>query len=607
MDRKPTPRSSSSSSSSSSVNSSHPLSGGISDGESSGTSSGKLSKRQVRRHINKLVEDYRRDLERKFGVSEGLMTLDEIEGAALEIRDEVGRAVVQEMTQAEVEAAEAEEESTRPMKRECVRCQRGRAYRGHQERTIVTMAGEVHIKRRVHHCQRCHHCTMPVDEKLSLPIHRFTPRVEQWVARLCVKDTFERAVADLRELSGVWVSSKEAQRICQAIGEHVQALSQAEVSRVFPRHPRSPHLRGRRPEEMAEQLHSPDYTGYVSVDGVMVPMDDGRYVEAKVGHVELVQAVRPAGAGSADRTHVLERAAVRQTARNRSSGHPPHAYGNKANTGAGSERAESARDGKVKQEVRELTSLYSFHLGGPDQCAQQTYVLAARAGITQLSRLVFIADGAEWIWRRAMRYFPGAIQILDWYHAVEHLAAAIKTCVMAELALSPTQADKKMAGEKLNEKELQALYEQLYEQKLETAKSLMWDGEVSKLLSFLKRLPMTLPKQLPGNMANRLLVGRLDNPDVKECVRKTVQYFRKNRKRMRYDEYRERGFRIGSGSMESACKQVVTTRLKGAGMRWSDSGAQAMGHLRALFLSGAPWKEVVGNWPGRGRVAVPSC
>ena len=247
-----------------------------------------------------------------------------------------------------------------------------------------------------------------------------------------------------------------------------------------------------------------------------------------------------------------------------------------------------------------LTSLYSFHLGGPDECAQQTYVLAARAGLTELSRLVFIADGAEWIWKRAMRYFPGAIQILDWYHAVEHLADAIKTCVMAELAGSPTQADKKMAAEKLrNEKEIQALYEQLYEQKLETAKSLMWDGEVSKLLSFLKRLP--------GNMANKSLADSSTSPDVKECVRKTVQYFHNNRKRMRYDEYRERGFRIGSGSMESACKQVVTTRLKGAGMRWSDSGAQAMGHLRALFLSDDPWKEVVGNWPGRGCVAVPSC
>lgn len=507
-------------------------------------SSGKPTSKEVQQRIDRLVADYRKELEQKFGVSDKLLTLDQVEDAALNIREKVGQAVAEEMTQAQVDAAETAEDQQKAHKANCQQCHRSRAYRGSGERTIVTMAGDVHVKRRVYHCGRCKHCTMPIDTELSLPQHRFSAKVEQWVARLCVKDTFERAMEELQELARVQVSAKEAQRISLAVGKHVQQSIKEDVAQAIPRHRKCVHLRGRNPEALAPQQHTPTLTGYVSMDGVMVPMDSGRYEEAKVGHVELVQ-----------HTPLTEQGV----------------------------RTSSNAQRDYTQPGRVLNSLYTFHLGGPDECAEQTYALAARAGITELSRLVFVADGAEWIWRRAKRYFPGAIEILDWYHAVEHLSAVVKTCVGAQMTA--------IAGTG-NQSGLQKIDEDILKaqcaSKVEQAKTLMWEGKVRELLRCLKKLPQV-------------------TEEARESVRQTVQYYRKNRTRMRYNRYRAQGLRIGSGSMESACKQVVTARLKGAGMRWCQQGAQAMGHLRSLYLSTARWAEVVGQWPGRRLLAVPSC
>ena len=55
---------------------------------------------------------------------------------------------------------------------------------------------------------------------------------------------------------------------------------------------------------------------------------------------------------------------------------------------------------------------------------------------------------------------------------------------------------------------------------------------------------------------------------------------------MRYDQYLQAGFPIGSGAVESACKQLIVTRMEGAGMRWTVTGAQAMLDLRSVFLNG---------------------
>jgi hypothetical protein len=80
---------------------------------------------------------------------------------------------------------------------------------------------------------------------------------------------------------------------------------------------------------------------------------------------------------------------------------------------------------------------------------------------------------------------------------------------------------------------------------------------------------------------------RLQSPSAEaaEIARQNVEYFRVNRQRMRYDQYRARGLHIGSGGVESACKHVANQRLKLAGTRWTRRGAQATLNLRILDLN----------------------
>ena len=75
------------------------------------------------------------------------------------------------------------------------------------------------------------------------------------------------------------------------------------------------------------------------------------------------------------------------------------------------------------------------------------------------------------------------------------------------------------------------------------------------------------------------------SPAVREVHRQQVQYFRNHEHRMDYPTYVRNGWQIGSGPVESACKTVVGNRLKGGGMRWGEEGANAVCHLRALYLS----------------------
>ena len=68
---------------------------------------------------------------------------------------------------------------------------------------------------------------------------------------------------------------------------------------------------------------------------------------------------------------------------------------------------------------------------------------------------------------------------------------------------------------------------------------------------------------------------------------KALTYFTNHSARMNYPEYLKRGWQIGSGSVESACKNVINQRLNMGGMRWGEDGGDALAHLRALFCSDA--------------------
>src|SRR5579862_2672369 len=116
----------------------------------------------------------------------------------------------------------------------------------------------------------------------------------------------------------------------------------------------------------------------------------------------------------------------------------------------------------------------------------------------------------------------------------------------------------------------------------------MREVKVAELISYIQKQPQPTPQ-------------------AKDKVRQAIGYYRNNQDRMHYDEYRAQGFEIGSGPMESGCKQVVTHRMKQAGMRWGEIGAKAIGTLRALWLSKGRWVEVIGTWPGRDMPQAAPC
>ena len=185
---------------------------------------------------------------------------------------------------------------------------------------------------------------------------------------------------------------------------------------------------------------------------------------------------------------------------------------------------------------------------------KKLYVLALKRGLKTAREIVFLGDGSKWIWVIASYHFPEAVQIVDWYHAEERLWS-VGRAVYGE----GTSAMKKWVKKRLKQ---------------------LIEGEVEAVIESLSELSSS-------------------DDDVTEQIEDNITYFTNNKERMRYNEYTEKGYHIGSGIVESACKHIVGQRLKQAGMTWSVEGADAIIQLRILWKNGE-WNRF---WKNR-RVAA---
>ena len=176
----------------------------------------------------------------------------------------------------------------------------------------------------------------------------------------------------------------------------------------------------------------------------------------------------------------------------------------------------------------------------------RVYGQARERGLERFAECVVIGDGAEFIWNQACFHFPRATQVLDYWHASEHIWSLSRT-----LYGEGSEQGKRWAKER--------------------ARSLKEDGPVPLLRALKRRRPGTAP--------------------MKEALRLETAYFQKNRQRMNYPRYRSRGMMIGSGPVEAGCKTVVCQRMKQAGMRWSRDGADAMLAVRTATLSNQ-WNRI---------------
>ena len=204
------------------------------------------------------------------------------------------------------------------------------------------------------------------------------------------------------------------------------------------------------------------------------------------------------------------------------------------------DRRRWAKAGKHRpaKHVRYVTTLFG-QAGLGETLARQ----AAQVGIGRAERWIALSDGGAGLedWLRGHFGRVDAV-ILDFFHACEHLGELAK----AWHGVGTAAAEKQHA---------------------EWADQLKREGG-EKMLARLKRL------ELPAREG------------LGEVRRATATYFENQAHRMDYPKYVSKGWQIGSGPVESACKTVINQRLKKSGMRWSQAGSDAVCHLRALFMSG---------------------
>ena len=167
-------------------------------------------------------------------------------------------------------------------------------------------------------------------------------------------------------------------------------------------------------------------------------------------------------------------------------------------------------------------------------------------GAEEAVELIIIGDGAQWIWELVDLHFPHAIQIIDWFHACEYLMPVAK----------------------------QAFDDNTQQQQwLNTTRDALWHGDLEAVIEACEKY---IQSELPAN---------------EDAAQQAVTYYTNNQHRMKYQHYRKQGYQIGSGTIESAVKQIASQRLKVSGARWNLDSARSVAKARAAYLSNQ-WQDL---------------
>jgi hypothetical protein len=199
------------------------------------------------------------------------------------------------------------------------------------------------------------------------------------------------------------------------------------------------------------------------------------------------------------------------------------------------------------QEQRAIKIQYHTSLKEAEQFGELVWASGVQYRADLAKELIFVCDGAKWIWKLVSHYFPEAVQIVDWYHVCEYLSPIAET-------LFPSDEHQR-------------------ETWMQEIKDMLWQGDVQAVIQICHHLSKRSHTAQPAKRA--------------------LTYYTNNQHRMNYPLYRERGYFIGSGTVESACKQIVSMRLKRSGARWTLDGAATTVKARAAWLSdGDTWHSL---------------
>ncbi len=191
---------------------------------------------------------------------------------------------------------------------------------------------------------------------------------------------------------------------------------------------------------------------------------------------------------------------------------------------------------REQQVFRAKNLRYYCDLEEAKQFGQLVWAIGCRVLADVAPEVIFVCDGAVWIWNLVKQYYPQAVQIVDWYHATEHLET------IASIAFPQAEQRKDWLAD---------------------VKEFLWQGQVQEVIRVCQELVPAQPKVAPE-----------------------IAYFVNNEPRMDYARFRAAGYAIGSGTIESACKQIVGQRLRKSGAQWTVDGAVRTAKARAAWLSG---------------------
>lgn len=366
--------------------------------------------------------------------------------------------------------------------------------------TIVSVFGRVGYRRGYYLCEYCRARQSPLDRRIGIEAGQVTAGLAELLALAGVEIAFEEATRWLEHYLLFRVSDNTLRKETERFGE-LQAAQETEWKEKS----QEEAWLQQRQRELGKQ---PGRL-YGSLDGAMAPLV-GEWRELKNIAWYRVEQVR--------------------------------SYQKR--------RRHARRIGEQTDlQAQDITYQCDFQTG--DEFGDLFWASACQRQADLYEELVFVCDGATWIWKLIERHFPHAVQIVDWYHASEYLPP------IAEAAFSPGTEQ--------------------YHAWLDNARSLLWEGQIDKLLHACQQLSSQAPT----------------------AVHKAVTYFTHNHKRMDYAHFRQQGYFIGSGTVESAGKQIATLRLKRAGARWTELGALLTAKARAAWLSG--------GWPllASKRAALP--
>jgi hypothetical protein len=371
----------------------------------------------------------------------------------------------------------------------CPKCGSAMRELGKRKKNITSLLGEGEITRGYYECETCHEHSIPKDELLGIKGTSFTPGVKRAVAKLATCDSFESCSVGLQELCGIFVSSKDTERIAESIGEKIENSNAQRIETT---------MEGNIPAMTVK----PGERMYIEFDGTGVPMTK-RELNGRRGKQE-------------DGSSKTREAKV------------------------GCIFTQSSADAEGNPIRDKGSATYFGAIESAETFGARLYGEAVRRGVSTSKEVVVIGDGAKWIWNLAAIHFPHAIEIVDLFHAQEHVWDIIKQTVPDEQT------------RQLHKKDCYELLEK---------------GDIYSLTARLASLPSASDEQ-------------------SKAINREIGYFSENAERMQYAKFKKAGLFVGSGVIEAACKNVIGKRLKQSGMRWSLRGANSIIALRCSVLSG---------------------